>query len=150
MGPETAKVNPTYEEVCKGNTGHQEVYFIEFTGGSDTFRNLVRFFFQFHDPTTLNRQGNDRGTQYASSIWCYDDKQIEIAQKVKSELEQLITMGFLNCFNEQTVTTEIRRSNTFYPAHTAHQEYLFKNPKGYCNHKLRFAQWPTIEEEEEN
>ena len=70
MGPEGSSSNPSYEEVCRGSTGHVEVYKVTFKGGIDTFKLLVKAFFQFHDPTTINRQGNDRGTQYASAIYC--------------------------------------------------------------------------------
>ena len=66
MGPEGAKVDPTYKEVCSGSTGHVEVFDFQYAGGEEMFENLVRFFFQFHDPTTLNAQQNDVGTQYAS------------------------------------------------------------------------------------
>lgn len=65
MGPTSAKENPTYQEVCSGITGHVEVYNLKYTGGAETYESLVKFFFQFHDPTTLNRQGNDQGTQYS-------------------------------------------------------------------------------------
>lgn len=76
MGPTTSKANPSYREVCSGSTGHVEVYDVEFDGKEDTYEQLVRHFFSFHDPTTLNAQGNDRGTQYASVLYCYDDIQV--------------------------------------------------------------------------
>ena len=76
MGPETAKKNPTYREVCTGTTQHVEVYDLKFDGDEKTYESLVKHFFQFHDPTTLNYQGNDRGTQYASAIFYYDSKQV--------------------------------------------------------------------------
>ena len=66
MGPEGAKIDPTYKEVCSGETGHVEVYDFQYSGDDEMYKELVKFFFQFHDPTTLNSQGNDKGTQYAS------------------------------------------------------------------------------------
>jgi peptide-methionine (S)-S-oxide reductase len=93
MGPPSAKPNPTYREVCTGRTGHVEVYDCTFEGDELTYEKLVRHFFAFHDPTTLNRQGNDRGTQYASVIFCYDDVQKQIATKVKNELQELVSKG---------------------------------------------------------
>lgn len=76
IGPRDAQVAPTYEDVCTGNSGHIEVYSFQFEGDNETYKNLIRHFFMFHDPTTLNRQGNDRGPQYASAIICYDDEQV--------------------------------------------------------------------------
>lgn len=76
QGPTTAKPNPTYNEVCSGRTGHVEVYDLNFEGDAKTYENLCRHFFMFHDATTLNQQGNDRGSQYASAIFCYDDAQV--------------------------------------------------------------------------
>jgi peptide-methionine (S)-S-oxide reductase len=77
MGPTTSAPNPSYREVCSGTTGHVEVYDCEFDGNEETYEQLVRHFFMFHDPTTLNKQGNDRGTQYASVLYCYDQKQVD-------------------------------------------------------------------------
>lgn len=76
MGPQGAKANPSYREVCSGRTGHVEVYDFEFDGNLSTYENLIKHFFSFHDPTTENRQGNDQGTQYASTIFYYDDDQV--------------------------------------------------------------------------
>jgi peptide-methionine (S)-S-oxide reductase len=142
MGPHTAKANPTYKEVCSGTTGHVEVFDMTFQGGPEMFEHIVRFFFQFHDPTTLNKQKNDVGTQYASVIFCYDDQQIAIANKVKTDLQKLIDTGKVTCFSEPKVSTAVLRATTFYAAHDEHQEYLAKNPSGYCNHRVRFADWP--------
>jgi peptide-methionine (S)-S-oxide reductase len=95
----------------------------------------------FHDPTTLNRQGNDAGTQYASVIYCYDTKQEEIAKKVKSELQSFVDAGKVK-YTGRTVTTDIRSSTKFYVAQADHQAYLENNPFGYCNHAYRFKAWP--------
>jgi peptide-methionine (S)-S-oxide reductase len=144
MGPADAPKNPSYRDVCTGATGHVEVYDFEFSGGNNYYRELVKYFFQFHDPTTLNRQGNDRGTQYASVIYCYTDEQVEIAKSVKEELQELINSGKIKGYKEKVVTTDIRRSTKFYPAHQEHQDYLMQNPNGYCNHRIRFGLWPQL------
>jgi len=135
------KKNPTYREVCTGSTGHVEVYDLTFDGNEQTYEDLVKHFFKFHDPTTVDRQGNDRGTQYASAIFVYDDKQFEIATKVKNELNELLKKKNLG-YQGNTAVTEIHKATTFYPAQDDHQEYLEKNPWGYCNHGYRFKDWP--------
>ncbi len=84
MGPSTAKKFPTYEEVCEGDTQHVEVYDMEFEGNEATYENLVKHFFMFHDPTTFNRQGFDMGSQYASAIFVYDEKQVSVVDKIIS------------------------------------------------------------------
>ena len=130
MGPKSAKKNPTYEEVCTGKSGHVEVYDFEFTGGVVYYEAVVRFFFQFHDPTTLDKQGNDGGTQYASVIYCYDERQVKIATAVKNELQALIDTNQLCCFKNSTVVTDIRLVEAdFFPALEPHQDYLEKNPR---------------------
>jgi peptide-methionine (S)-S-oxide reductase len=90
--------NPSYRQVCSGQTGHVEVYEVELAdpenvGRAAVYEDLIRYFFQFHDPTTLNRQGNDAGTQYASVIFVYDEEQRRIANKVKDELSELVNKG---------------------------------------------------------
>ncbi len=142
MGPKHAKRNPSYREVCSGRTGHVEVFDFAFSGGAEYYSQLVHYFFQFHDPTTLNRQGNDKGTQYASVIYCYDQQQFEIATRVKHKLQQLLNEQKLNCYSNNIVDTDIRMCTTFYPADEEHQNYLMENPGGYCNHRLRFTHWP--------
>jgi peptide-methionine (S)-S-oxide reductase len=96
------------------------------------------------DPTTKDRQGNDAGTQYASWIFCTDEEQLRIAHKVKEELQTLITAGKVKGYNQKTVSTNIGPANEYYPAHEEHQEYLMKNPLGYCNHRFRFKEWPSL------
>lgn len=149
--------------MCTGATGHVEVYDFTFEGGEKAYEDLVKHFFMFHDPTTLNRQGNDRGTQYASAIFTYDEKQVrrpqhtlenqllyvipsllfglllqkEIATKVKAELQALVKKGKIPGYQSVDVVTYITDATVFYPAHDEHQEYLEKNPLGYCNHGYR-------------
>ena len=143
IGPKGSKPNPSYQDVCTGTTGYVEVYDLEFQGGEAYYEAMVRFFFQFHDPTTFNKQGNDAGTQYSSVIYCYDPIQQRIASKVKDELQQLISKKMINCYKEGMVTTDIRMvESDFVPAHEAHQDYLMKNPRGYCNHRMYLKEWP--------
>lgn len=134
--------NPSYRQVCSGSTGHVEVLNIELNEPEKHYEELIKFFFQFHDPTTTNRQGNDRGTQYASHIFCGDEQQEKIAKKVIDNLQELLYSGKINSYAGNKVTTSVTRATTFYEAHEEHQEYLAKNPNGYCNHFIRFKEWP--------
>jgi len=142
MSPnKNAPKNPSYRDVCTGVTGHVEVLFVELNKPEKHFEDLIRFFFSFHDPTTMNRQGNDAGTQYASYIFTSDENQEKIATRVKNELQNLLDTKKAKCFSSKTVTTKISPSNEFYAAHEEHQEYLAKNPSGYCNHYIRKFSW---------
>lgn len=136
--------NPTYRQVCSGSTGHVEVLEVELNDPDKNFEELIKFFFMFHDPTTLNRQGNDVGTQYASYIFCDGEEQIKIANKVKDELQAAMDAGKVKSYVGKKVETAIGPMTTFYPAHEEHQEYLMKNPNGYCNHRFRFKEWPVM------
>ena len=142
MSPDPNAVkNPTYRDVCTGRTSHVEVYDLEYDGNEDSYRSLCKFFFMFHDPTTLNRQGNDRGTQYASAIFYYDDKQKAIAQEVLDQVQKFVSEGKV-IYQEKKVNTALHPVTSFYAAQDDHQEYLAKNPFGYCNHAFRFKEWP--------
>ena len=137
--------NPTYKQVCAGNTGYVEVLNIKLKNPTpQLFEELIRFFFTFHDPTTMNRQGNDWGSQYASVIFCTDDVQVEIARKIRKELQQLLTDNKLKVFAQKEVSTGIVEYSKFVKAHEAHQRYLSKHPLGYCNHRIRFKNWPKV------
>jgi len=144
MSPDpNAMKDPSYRQVCSGSTGHVEVLDIELNDPVEkNFEELIKFFFLFHDPTTKNRQGNDVGTQYASVIFVHDQKQREIAQRVKNDLQHFMDAGKVKGYSGKTVETDIVSANEFYPAHEEHQQYLEKNPLGYCNHFYRFKQWP--------
>lgn len=141
--------DPSYREVCSGRTGHVEVLNVELTEEAsktpEIFEDLMRFFYTFHDPTTLNAQGNDRGTQYGSVIFCSSAEQTAIAEKVKAELQGHIDSRAIKTYSKKKVETAIVDYTTFYPAHDEHQEYLAKNPLGYCNHRFRFRDWPKAE-----
>lgn len=144
MSPDAdAMENPSYRQVCSGSTGHVEVLYVELNEPEKHFENLIRFFYQFHDPTTLNRQGNDVGTQYASVIFCDGEEQTKIAERVTSELQELVTAEKVR-YAMPTVKTGIVGIQKFYPAHDEHQAYLEKNPYGYCNHAYRFKEWPSL------
>jgi peptide-methionine (S)-S-oxide reductase len=135
--------NPTYEEVCSGSTGHVEVAQVAFDAAKVSYRDLVKFFFTFHDPTLLNRQGNDRGTQYASCIFATSEEQKKVANEVIKELQGMIdskSIEFVRArsFEGDRVTTQVRDAGAFFPAKEENQMYLAQNPGGYCNHSIRF------------
>ncbi|HCL59021.1 MULTISPECIES: peptide-methionine (S)-S-oxide reductase MsrA [Acinetobacter] len=116
--------NPTYEQVCGGDTNHAEVILIDFDENQITYSQLLEVFFATHDPTTLNRQGNDVGTQYRSVIYYFNDDQKETAQLT---IDSLKAEGL-------NIVTELSPAPTFYPAEEYHQNFFAKNPnQGYCN-----------------
>jgi len=114
-----------------------EVLYIELVNPVEHFEDLIRFFFSFHDPTTLNRQGADRGLAYASFIFCADLEQLEIANRVKTELQRRIDCGCVNCFSRARIQTRVVNITKFIEANEKDQQYSRKNPKGYCNHFIR-------------
>lgn len=121
--------NPTYEEVCSGKTGHNEVVLVVFDPELISYTELLKHFWKGHDPTQGMRQGNDIGTQYRSGIYTFSDEQSELAERSR-ELYQKA----LNQHNGEPITTEIVRAGEFYYAESYHQQYLAKNPNGYCGH----------------
>jgi peptide-methionine (S)-S-oxide reductase len=144
MSPDPAAMkDPSYRQVCSGSTGHVEVLLVELNDPDTNFEPLMKFFYQFHDPTTKNRQGNDAGTQYASIVFCEDDAQKAIATKVRNELQELVTAGKVK-YDQKEIHTPIVGMNPFYAAEEEHQAYLEKNPSGYCNHRMRFKEWPQL------
>jgi peptide-methionine (S)-S-oxide reductase len=119
--------NPTYEEVCSGLTGHTEVVRVVFDPQDVSFDDLLRVFWESHDPTQGMRQGNDLGTQYRSAIYYYDDAQRQAAERSAAAYgAKLREAGY------SAVTTEILPAPEFYYAEDYHQQYLAKNPGGYC------------------
>ena len=119
--------NPTYEEVCSGQTGHAEVVQIVFEKNNCSYEKLLKIFFESHNPTQGMRQGNDRGTQYRSIIIYGNDVQKENAHKVRDNYNMnLLNKGY------NSITTEIKSLDRYYLAETYHQQYLSKNPNGYC------------------
>lgn len=122
--------HPTYEDVCRGNTGHAEAIEMIFDPSKISYEELVDTFFRLHDPTTKNRQGHDVGSQYRSAIFYHSEGQREAALKVKDLVNRSGKW-------EREVVTEIVPAEQFYPAEDYHQDYLLKNPGGYSCHYLR-------------
>ncbi|MET0427566.1 MAG: peptide-methionine (S)-S-oxide reductase MsrA [Microvirga sp.] len=119
--------NPTYEEVCSGMTGHNEVVLVAYDPKETSYEDLLKTFWENHDPTQGMRQGNDVGTQYRSGIYVFDDEQRRAAEASKaSYAEALKAKGY------GPITTEIVEAGPFYYAEGYHQQYLAKNPSGYC------------------
>lgn len=119
--------NPTYEEVCTGKTGHTEVVRVVFDERVISLEKLLAVFWEKHDPTQGMRQGNDLGTQYRSAIYTYSAKQQESAEKSKLLYQQALQEEL-----RANITTEIQPAGPYYFAETYHQQYLAKNPDGYC------------------
>ncbi len=119
--------NPTYEEVCTGRTGHNEVVLVVYDPARITYETLLKTFWEGHDPTQGMRQGNDRGTQYRSGIYAFDDAQRAAAEASKPEFQPRLTEAGYG-----PITTEILPAPPFYYAEDYHQQYLAKNPRGYC------------------
>jgi methionine-S-sulfoxide reductase len=123
-------VNPRYEDVHTGRTGHSEAVQIVFDPRQISYESILRTFFRLHDPTTLNRQGNDMGSQYRSAIFWNSDEQRRTAERVKADVDASGKW-------EKKVVTEIVKAGPFYQAEDYHQDYLQKNPGGYTCHYLR-------------
>ena len=119
--------NPTYQEVCSGQTGHAEVVRVIYDPKKIGYRDLLKVFWESHDPTQGMRQGNDLGTQYRSAIYVSDDEQREAAEASKRAYQ-----AQLSAAGRGSITTEIRDAPPFYYAEDYHQQYLAKNPDGYC------------------
>lgn len=119
--------NPTYREVCSGLTGHTEVVLVAFDANRVGYPDLLRVFWESHDPTQGMRQGNDVGTQYRSGIYCYSDEQRVAAEASRDAFQRELTRAGYGA-----ITTEILPAPEFYYAEEYHQQYLAKNPAGYC------------------
>ncbi len=118
--------NPSYKQVCNGTTGHAEVVRVTFDPAVLSYDDLLRMFFVVHDPTTLNRQGNDVGPQYRSIILTHDDAQREAAERIMAEIAAARVWP-------APIVTEIKPLDVFYPAGEEHQDYFARNPwSGYC------------------
>ena len=121
--------NPSYEEVCSGDTGHNEVVRLYYDASVAGLVDILKVFWEQHVPTLGMRQGNDVGTQYRSGIYVYNDSQYDEAEESRAAYQLALWQKGLG-----GITTEIRRDVTFYFAEDYHQQYLAKNPGGYCNH----------------
>ena len=122
--------NVCYKEVAKGDTGHAETVKVNLDSSKLSLEDLLRYFFKIHDPTTLNQQGNDRGSQYRSAIFYTKDNQQIIAKEVIRLVNQSSSWN-------TPIVTEINKFDVFYPAEESHQKYLIKNPDGYSCHFVR-------------
>src|SRR5687768_14661933 len=119
--------NPTYEEVCSGRTGHAEVVLVVYDPSEVSYEQLLKVFWESHDPTQGMRQGNDVGTQYRSTIYTYDEDQARAAEASRiAYQDRLAAEGY------GPITTEITEAPDFYYAEDYHQQYLYKVPNGYC------------------
>jgi peptide-methionine (S)-S-oxide reductase len=119
--------NPTYEEVCSGRTGHAEVVRVVFDPTKVSYEDLLRVFWESHDPTQGMRQGNDAGTQYRSAIYTYGEEQRKKAEASRDAYQKALAAA-----GHGAITTEIREAPELYYAEDYHQQYLGKNPNGYC------------------
>lgn len=119
--------NPTYEEVCSGLTGHNEVVLVVFDPTKTSLEKLLQVFWESHNPTQGMRQGNDRGTQYRSGIYTFSAEQQSLAEKTREQYQLVLTQA-----GHDEITTEILPAREFYYAENYHQQYLAKNPNGYC------------------
>ncbi|WP_375740465.1 peptide-methionine (S)-S-oxide reductase MsrA [Pseudomonas boanensis] len=119
--------NPTYDEVCSGLTGHAEVVLVVFDPQQIRYEDLLRVFWEAHNPTQGMRQGNDVGTQYRSTLYCYSPEQLAAARASQERFQAELEKAGLGA-----ITTEIIEAPTFYYAEAYHQQYLAKNPSGYC------------------
>ena len=122
--------DPSYEQVCSGLTGHAEAIEVTYDPAKIDYDSLLEVFWRNHDSTTMNRQGNDAGTQYRSAIFYHSPAQKEAAEKSKALLEKAKIF-------KRPIVTEIEPSSEFYSAEEYHQKYLKKNPKGYCSLQLQ-------------
>ena len=132
--------NPTYEETCSGRTGHAEVVEVVYDPAKVSYETLLKAFWENHDPTQGMRQGNDRGTQYRSTIYTTTDAQLTTAQASLAAFQPVVTAA-----HRGTITTEIAPLTRYYLAENYHQQYLSdaKNPYGYCNHGPNGMTCPT-------
>lgn len=119
--------NPTYKEVCSGNSGHAEVVRVEFDTSLINFREVLEIFFALHDPTQLNRQGNDVGTQYRSAVFYHDESQKQLAEAIIKEMQD-------DAVWPDPIVTEVTPLNNYFDAEDYHQDYFSNNPQNqYCN-----------------
>jgi peptide-methionine (S)-S-oxide reductase len=133
--------NPTYQEVCSGMTGHNEVVLVVFDPDAISYESLLQLFWESHDPTQGMRQGNDVGTQYRSGIYFFSHTQKDIARASRKAYQQALSAA-----GRGEITTEIRSAGEFYYAEEYHQQYLAKNPGGYCGLGGTGVRFPGAEE----
>jgi peptide-methionine (S)-S-oxide reductase len=130
--------NPTYDEVCTGRTGHTEVTRVVYDPAVLSHHDLLRWFWENHDPTQGYRQGNDVGTQYRSAIYVTNDEQRTVAESTREQYQDA-----LDAAGYDPITTEVVDAPTYYPAEAYHQQYLYKNPHGYDCHSTTGVRFPA-------
>ncbi|MDD2768690.1 MAG: peptide-methionine (S)-S-oxide reductase MsrA [Methylococcus sp.] len=131
--------NPTYEEVCSGKTGHAEVVLVVFGNSTADFKNLLKLFWESHDPTQGMRQGNDQGTQYRSAVYATTEEQLSLALASRDAYQEALDRA-----GSGSITTEIRLAPEFYYAEDHHQQYLAKHPDGYCGLRGTGVECPSL------
>lgn len=137
--------SPTIEDVRKGTSGHVEVLKVELNDPEEHFESLIRFFFQMHDPTTLYRQGEDKGFRFASWIFYGDERQYKIASRVREEVQYMLSEGLIMHYEEAKVVTKMSPLNSFTAAPEEHQGYFKKmNPEDMQKHWIRFNIWSDV------
>ncbi|MGZ4437240.1 MAG: peptide-methionine (S)-S-oxide reductase MsrA, partial [Nocardioidaceae bacterium] len=129
--------NPTYEETCTGRTGHTEAVLVVYDPAVLSYERLLKTFWENHDPTQGMRQGNDVGTQYRSAVYTTSDEQLAVARASREAYQEALTRA-----GRGTISTEIVPAGPFYYAEGYHQQYLDKNPNGYCNHGFNGVSCP--------
>ncbi|HUW77868.1 MAG TPA: peptide-methionine (S)-S-oxide reductase MsrA [Candidatus Nanopelagicaceae bacterium] len=138
-----ARANPSYEQVCSGATGHAESVEVGFDPARISFKELLTQFWTMHDPTTLNRQGNDIGSQYRSAIFTTTPEQFERAQASADLYQRALTAEGCGQITTEIRPTEDNASSIFWPAEEYHQRYLEKNPLGYDCHSTTGVAFPS-------
>jgi peptide-methionine (S)-S-oxide reductase len=133
--------NPTYEEVCSGRTGHNEVAVVVYHPEQAAYDDLLKAFWENHDPTQHMRQGNDVGTQYRSAIYTFSDAQADAAKRSRDRYQHALTEAGYNEIQTEIVPASEAGDGSFYYAEPYHQQYLSKNPGGYCNHGFCQAEY---------
>ncbi|EAN92955.1 putative peptide methionine sulfoxide reductase [Trypanosoma cruzi] len=131
----------TYSAVKKGTTGHAEVLHVKYNPEKVTYQQLLDFFFRIHNPTTVNRQGVDVGTQYRSAIFYHDDQQLKEAKDYISRLngaDPALREGFVKAFGDAQVATSLEKASRLHVAEDYHQMYLKKNPDRVCSHRIHW------------
>jgi peptide-methionine (S)-S-oxide reductase len=133
------QVNPSYEQVCTGTTEHAEVLSFEYDSERVRYDELLKLYFRMHNPTTKDRQNDDIGTQYRSAIFYHTDEQKQKAEALIAKLNDKndpTGAAMRKAFGENPVVTRVEKATEFYPSEDDHQDYLTKNPTGYCTHRL--------------
>jgi peptide-methionine (S)-S-oxide reductase len=131
--------NPGYELVCTGTTGHAEVLHVTFDSSQVSYSDLLLFFFKMHNPTTMNRQGNDKGSQYRSAVFYHSAEQKAEAEAMIRTLSDATSENgrkVHSAFHGAPIVTTVEPAGPFFPAEEYHQKYLDANPTGYCNHRM--------------